>query len=185
MRKREKNYENVKKRHLLRKFYFQNPCIESYILMHFPNLEMSFFDMKFFEIWQRMTRFSNGLNFKTIFQYSNDLILVSNRKEVTKKYIFHVFGATHINTFLSCFGMFYNQDLEPSRTIQCLFERIFDLVGLLRSYFTENSSITIYSSFSQSVGYRPLILYFRRTMHRGLVTTPSQYFVMILLTNLY
>ena len=84
MRKREKNYENVKKRHLLRKFYFQNPCIESYILMHFPNLEMSFFDMKFFEIWQRMTRFSNGLNFKTIFQYSNDLILVSNRKEVTK-----------------------------------------------------------------------------------------------------
>ena len=89
MRKRGKNYENVKKK-------FQNPCIESYILMHFPNLEMSFFDMKFFEIWQRMTRFSNGLNFKTIFQYSNDLILVSNRKEVTKKYIFHMFGATHV-----------------------------------------------------------------------------------------
>ena len=26
--------------------------------------------------------------------YSNDLILVSNRKEITKKYIFHMFGVT-------------------------------------------------------------------------------------------
>ena len=47
-------WENVKKimkmskkRHLLRKFYFQNPCIESYILMHFPNLEMSFLTWNF------------------------------------------------------------------------------------------------------------------------------------------
>ena len=26
--------------------------------------------------------------------YSNDLILVSNRMEITKKYIFHMFGVT-------------------------------------------------------------------------------------------
>ena len=48
--------------------------------------------------------------------YSNDLILVSNRKEITKKYIFHMFGATHICTFLSFFVLFYNQDLEPRHT---------------------------------------------------------------------